>query len=118
MWSPPSLSPCDCATWGKYEGNPHMPYEVHEERELVECGAHPLSPHVIVPHGANMRGTLICHMRCIFLYIYIMLYLYFIYGILLGFENQILMEFGVGCYNQFDLISLKSLLVEILEKIF
>ena len=44
----------------------------HGERELVECGAHPLSPHVIVPHGANMRGTLICHMRCIFLiYIYI-----------------------------------------------
>src|SRR3954470_16903616 len=29
MWGPPSLSPCDCATWGKYEGNPHMPYEVH-----------------------------------------------------------------------------------------
>src|SRR3954468_20234854 len=43
----------------------------HEERELVECWAHPLSPHVIVPHGANMRGTLICNMRCIFLYIYI-----------------------------------------------
>src|SRR5436189_6339599 len=29
MWGPPSLSPCDCATWGKYEGNPHMQYEVH-----------------------------------------------------------------------------------------
>src|SRR2546430_8695106 len=44
----------------------------HGGRELVECGAHPLSPHVIVPHGANMRGTFICHMRCIFLiYIYI-----------------------------------------------
>src|SRR5436189_5408914 len=44
----------------------------HGGRELVECGAHPLSPHVIVPHGANMRGTLICNMRCIFLiYIYV-----------------------------------------------
>src|SRR3954468_500363 len=29
MWGPPSLSPCDCATWDNYEGNPHMPYEVH-----------------------------------------------------------------------------------------
>src|SRR5436189_26554 len=25
----PHVAPCDCATWGKYEGNPHMPYEVH-----------------------------------------------------------------------------------------
>src|SRR2546430_6909475 len=49
----------------------------HGGRELVECGAYPLSPHVIVPHGANMRGTLICHMRCIFLiYIYIYIYIY------------------------------------------
>ena len=45
----------------------------HGERELVEYGAHPLSSHVIVPHGANMRGTLICNMRCIFL-IYITYY--------------------------------------------
>src|SRR5438045_5258750 len=48
----------------------------HGGRELVECGAHPLSPHVIVPHGANMRGTLICHMRCIFLFLYIYIYFY------------------------------------------
>src|SRR5436189_26555 len=32
-------------------------------------------PHVIVPHGANMRGTLICHMRCISL-IYVCMYMY------------------------------------------
>src|SRR5436189_6356627 len=29
MLGPPSLSPCDCATWGKYEGNPHMQYDLH-----------------------------------------------------------------------------------------
>src|SRR3954462_9155367 len=36
-------------------------------------------PHVIVPHGANMRETLICHMICISLslslYIYIYIYI-------------------------------------------
>src|SRR4051812_573916 len=45
----------------------------HGERELVECG---FPPHVIVPHGANMRKTLICHMICIFLSIYMYTYTY------------------------------------------
>src|SRR5436189_88587 len=34
-------------------------------------------PHVIVPHGANMRETLICHTICIFLiYVYISIYVH------------------------------------------
>src|SRR5436189_5275625 len=30
--------------------------------------------HVMVPHGVNMRGTLIFHMICIFLYMYVCMY--------------------------------------------
>src|SRR5436189_200223 len=61
----PHICMCGTITWGERVSGMWGPPSLS------------LSPHVIVPHGANMRGTLICHMRCIFLiYIYIYIYIY------------------------------------------
>src|SRR5438270_103025 len=54
----PHICICGTITWGERVSGMWVP------------------PHVIVPHGANMRETLICHMICIFLYMYMYMYIY------------------------------------------
>src|SRR5436190_12566824 len=64
MWGPPSLSPCDFATWGKYEENSHMPYEVHFSLSL--------SPYIYT-HTHTHTYIYVC--VYIYTYIYVCIYI-------------------------------------------